>query len=103
MMDWLKAYNEASIIPFIEAVDKTRKQYYPDEIDMLKDVVSIPGILTTYVLNKSLKMKQPVWAELFAPGQPCFHKCAKCEVNLKPSCEKCKKVQIDCMQCHTNC
>ena len=59
MMDWLKVYNKANIIPFIEAVDKTCKQYYLDEIDMLKDVVSIPGIPMTYVLNKLLKMKQP--------------------------------------------
>ena len=29
MMDWLRVYNEADVIPFIEAVDKTRKQYYP--------------------------------------------------------------------------
>ena len=36
MMDCLKVCNEADIIPFIEAVDKTHKQYYPDEINMLK-------------------------------------------------------------------
>ena len=59
MMDWLKGYNEANIIPFIEAVDKTHRQYYPDEINMLRNTVSIPGILMMYVLNKSLKMKQP--------------------------------------------
>ena len=91
MMDWLKVYNEANVILFIEAVDKTHQQYYPDEIDMLMDVVSIPGILMTYVLNKLLKMKQPGETPLSAPGQPCFHKCKKCEVNLKPSCEECKK------------
>ena len=51
-----ESYNEADIISFIEAVDKTRRQYYPGEIDMLKDVVSIPGISMTYVLNKSRKM-----------------------------------------------
>ena len=59
MMDWLKVHNEANVIPFIEAVNKTRKQYYPDEINMLNDAVSIPGISMTYILNKSLKMKQP--------------------------------------------
>ena len=73
MMDWLKVYNKADIILFIdEAVDKTCKQYYPDEIDMLKDVVNIPGISMTYILNKSLKMKQTGEPELFAPAQPCF-------------------------------
>ena len=96
MMDWLKDYNETDVILF---VDKTRKQYYPDEINMLKDAVSIPGILMMYVLNKSLKMKQPGELELFAPDEPCFHKCEKCKVDPKSSCEKCKKVWNDCMQC----
>ena len=44
MMDWLKVYNEGYVIPFIEAVDKTRKQYYPDT---LKDAVSIVGMSMT--------------------------------------------------------
>ena len=81
MMDWLKVYNEADIIPFIEAINNTHKQYYLDKIDMLKDVVSILGISVTYVLNKSLKMKQLGEPPLFAPGQPCFHKCTECEVD----------------------
>ena len=37
MIDWLRLYNEANDIPFLEAIDKTCKQYYPDEISMLKD------------------------------------------------------------------
>ena len=69
---------------------------------MLKDAVSIPGISMTYVLNKSLKMKQPNEPELFAPGQPCFHKCTECKVNRKPGCEKCKKLRNDCTQCAKN-
>ena len=44
MKDWLKEYNLADVKPFIEALEKTREQYYPDEIDLLKDAVSIPGI-----------------------------------------------------------
>ena len=43
MKDWLKEYNLADVKPFIEALEKTREQYYPDEIDLLKDAVSIPG------------------------------------------------------------
>ena len=66
---------------------------------MLKDAVSIPGISMTYVLNKSLKMKQPIEPELLAPGQPCGHKCTECEVNPKRGCEECKKVRNDCTQC----
>lgn len=28
MMDWMREYNLANVDPFIEAVDKTRRQYY---------------------------------------------------------------------------
>ena len=51
MHDWLREYNIADVEPFIEALDKTRRQYYPDGIDILKDAVSIPGISMTYVLT----------------------------------------------------
>ena len=40
-----------SIVPFIEAVNKTRRQYYADEIDILKDAVSIAGVSMLYVLK----------------------------------------------------
>ena len=59
IMDWLRVYNQADIIPFIEAVNKTIKKYYPNEIDMLKDAVSIPRISMTCMLNKAHKMKKP--------------------------------------------
>ena len=48
MEDWLKEYNLADVTPFIQALEKTREQYYPDEIDLLKDAVSIPGISMMY-------------------------------------------------------
>ena len=54
MDDVLRAYDLADVEPFAEALKKTTEQYYPDKIDMLKDAVSIPGILMTYVLNKAL-------------------------------------------------
>ena len=57
MLDWLRVYNLAYVIPFVEAVDETQKQYYLDETDLLKDVVSIPGMSVTYVLNKALRVK----------------------------------------------
>ena len=88
MTDWLRVYNKSDIIPFMEAVDKTRIQYYPNEVDMLKDAVSILGISMTYVLNKVLKMKKPGDPELDAPGQPCKHKCN--EECLGISCKDCK-------------
>ena len=58
MGDWLRVYNVADVVPFIEAFRKMAEQYYPDKIDVGKDAVSIPGISMTYVLNKSLEKKQ---------------------------------------------
>ena len=55
MGDWLRVYNVADVVSFIEAFRKMSGQYYPDETDVCKDAVSIPGISMTYVLNKSLE------------------------------------------------
>ena len=68
MKDWLKEYNLADVKPFIEALEKTREQYYPDEIDLLKDAVSIPGLSMMYVLNEASKRKKYSEPDLFAPG-----------------------------------
>ena len=104
MMDWLRVYNKANIIPFIKAVDKPCQQYDTNEIDILKDAVTILGILMTYVLNKALKMKKHGFSDLYAPGQPCLHKYKECE---KRRCTKCKRVWNECDKCsknsHTNC
>ena len=100
MKDWLKEYNLADVEPFIEALEKTREQYYPDEIDLLKDAVSIPGISMTYVLNKALKMKKKSDPDLFAPGDPCKCKCKNdCK---KVGCEKCKEIRDNCKICTKN-
>ena len=100
MKDWLKECNLADVKPFIEALEKTREQYYPDEIDLLKDAVSIPGISMNYVLNKALKMKKKSDPDLFAPGDPC--KC-KCKVDCKKvRCEKCKGIRDNCEICTKN-
>ncbi len=100
MMDWLREYNLADVVPFIEAVDKTRRQYYDDEIDILKDAISIPGVSMGYVLiNKSLKMNPDI--ELYAPGEPC--KQHKCEDScFKKTCKACKEVQNSCTECTKN-
>ena len=76
MKDWLKEYNLADVTPFIDALEKTREQYYPDEIDLLKDAVSIPGISMMYVLNEASKRKKYSEPDLFAPGEPCKGKCS---------------------------
>ena len=108
MKDWLKEYNIADVTPFIEALEKTREQYYPDEIDLLKDAVSIPGISMTYVLNKALKMKKKSDPDLFAPGEPCKCKCSgEAGAKLgddckKKGCEKCKEIRDNCKICTKN-
>ena len=103
MMDWLREYNLADVIPFIEALDKTRKQYYPDEIDMLKDAVSIPGISMTYILNKALT-ETAEGNELYPPGLPCMHTCEACRTKNHPAagCKECKRVRNECNQCPKN-
>ena len=100
MKDWLKEYNLADVKPFIEALEKTREQYYPDEIDLLKDAVSIPGISMMYVLNEALKRKKYSEPDLFAPGEPCKCKCSDdCE---EEGCEKCGEISKDCKICTKN-
>ena len=100
MKDWLKEYNLADVKPFIEALEKTREQYYPDEIDLLKDAVSIPGISMMYVLNEALKRKKYSEPDLFAPGEPCKCKCSDdCE---EEGCEKCREIRDNCKICTKN-
>ena len=100
MKDWLKEYNLADVKPFIEALEKTREQYYPDEIDLLKDAVSIPGISMMYVLNEALKRKKYSEPDLFAPGEPCKCKCSDdCE---EAGCEKCREIRDNCKICTKN-
>ena len=101
MKDWLKEYNLADVEPFIEALEKTREQYYPDEIDLLKDAVSIPGISMNYVLNKALKRKKYSEPDLFAPGEPCKCECSSDDCQKK-GCEKCKEIRDNCKICTKN-
>ena len=72
MGDWLREYNLADVEPFIEALEKTRAQYFPDKIDMLKDTMSIPGFSMTYVINKALDLRKRYEPKLYAPGQPVY-------------------------------
>ena len=100
MKDWLKEYNLADVKPFIEAFEKTREQYYPDEIDLLKDAVSIPGISMTYVLNEAEKRRKYSEPALFAPGEPCKCKCS--DDCGEKGCEDCKQTRKDCETCTKN-
>ena len=100
MKDWLKEYNLADVKPFIEALEKDREQYYPDEIDLLKDAVSIPGISMTYVLNEAEKRRKYSEPALFAPGEPCKCKCS--DDCGEKGCEDCKEVRKACETCTKN-
>ena len=102
MKDRLKEYNLADVTPFIEALEKTREQYYPDEIDLLKDAVSIPGISMMYVLNEALKRKKYSEPDLFAPGEPCKCECSSDDCGKTEGCEKCKEIRDNCKICTKN-
>ena len=80
MREVLREYNIADVVPFVEAVEKTRKLYYPDKIDMLKDAVSIPGLSMRYALNKALRVNKST--KLYAPGGLC-EKCRIVEENFR--------------------
>ena len=100
MSDWLRVYNVADVVPFIEAFRKMAEQYYPDKIDVCKDAVSIRGISMTYVLNKSLEKTKGL--ELYSPGGIC-HLCRDkreelqhCSCNGALKCGGyCKECQLD--------
>ena len=102
MKDWLKEYNLADVTPFIEALEKNREQYYPDEIDLLKDAVSIPGISMMYVLNEALKRKKYSEPDLFAPREPCKCECSSDDCGKTEGCEKCKEIRDNCKICTKN-
>ena len=77
--DWLRVYNVADVVAFIEAYRKMVEQYYPDKIVGCKDAVSIPGISMTYVLKKSLKKNKGL--ESYSPGGICH----LCRIYMKSS------------------
>ena len=88
MGDWLREYNIADVEPFVEALDKTRKQYYPDKIDISKDVVGIPGLSMTYVLNKAIKKDRTL--KLYAPGNNAVYELLKTGMIGGPSIVFCR-------------
>ena len=100
MGDWLRVYNVADVVPFIEALRKMAGQFYPDKIDVCKDAVSIPGISMTYVLNKSLKKNKGL--KLYSPGGVCYlcrdirEELQHCSCNGALKCGGyCKECQLD--------
>ena len=94
MGEWLRVYNVADVVPFIEAFKKMAGEYYPYKIDVCKDAVSIPGISMTYVLNKSLEKNKKL--ELYSPGGIC-HLCRDIREELQHcSCNGALKCGVYC-------
>ena len=105
MDDWLRVYNVADVLRFIEAFRKMAEQCYPDKMDVCKDAVSILGITMTCVLKKHLEKNKKL--ELYSPGDIChicrdkreeLHQHCSCNGDLKCSgyCEEC---QLDLQLC----
>lgn len=44
------------IEPLIDVVDKSSRQYYIDEINILRDTVSIPAVLISFVRKKNRRL-----------------------------------------------
>ena len=97
MGDWLRVYNVADVVPFIEAFKKMAGQYYLDKVDVCKDAVSIPSISMTYVLNKFLEKNKGL--ELYSPGGIC-HLCRDIREELQHcSCIGALKCDAYCKEC----
>ena len=52
MRDFLVWYNNRDVVPFLEAIDKQFAFYKQQNIDMLKDGASVPGLTLLYLFNK---------------------------------------------------
>ena len=95
--DWLRIYNVADVVPFVETFSKMAGQYYSDKIDVGKDAVSTPGISMTYVLNKSLEKNRKL--ELYSSGVSC-HLCRDIREELQHcSCNGALKCGVYCKEC----
>ena len=65
MGDWLRVYNLADVLPFVDCLQKEMNKYIPFGIDICKDAVSIPGVSLRYLINQSEKV-------LYAPTDPVY-------------------------------
>ena len=52
MRDFLVWYNNRDVVPFLEAIDKQFAFYKEQNIDMFKDVVSVPELTLIYLFNE---------------------------------------------------
>ena len=66
--DWLRYYNNLDVAPGLEALEKMRNFYTEKGIDILKDVVSVPGVSLHYLLRGAVERN----AELYSPGKEAY-------------------------------
>ena len=66
--DWLRYYNNLDVAPGLEALEKMRAFYTEKGIDILRDAVSVPGVIMHYLLRGAVE-----WgAELYSPGKEAY-------------------------------
>ena len=60
--DWLRYYNNLDVGPGLEALEKMKSFYTERGIDILKDVVSPPGVSLHYVLRGAIERGEDLWS-----------------------------------------
>lgn len=94
MDNWLQVYTVADVLSLIKSFRKGAEQYYPDEIVVCIDVVSVSAILMTYVLNKCFEKDKKVELGVLHVHQNKGEELMSCTCNgtLKISgyCEECQ-------------
>ena len=68
--DWLKYYNNLDVTPFLETLEKMKSFYTKLGIDIIKDAVSLPGVSMQYILQGTLRGRNP--PELYAPSSEAY-------------------------------
>ncbi len=51
--DFLERNNNLDVLPFIEAVEKTKDFYRLKRLDMFKDGVTLPGLALKYLIKST--------------------------------------------------
>ena len=66
--DWLEYYNNQDVKPGLEALQKMKNFYTEKGIDIMKDVVSIPGVSLHYLIKGAIERG----ADLYAPNKEAY-------------------------------
>ena len=66
--DWLRYYSNLDVAPGMEALERMQAFYTEKGIDILKDVVSVPGVSLHYLLRGAVERG----AELYSPSKEAY-------------------------------